>query len=170
MFRTLISHKEIEEWAKSLKGKPEIIDAPDAGSDKIGLRINFAGKGDQAMLTRAKQAKVVDWATFFRIFDTQKLALVIDSQANGDQTSVYRFIKRTNLNDSDKVRLKEYEQALDIQEIMPQKNKDGLKRNEPDESGENTISGDNPDPESDDDVLKAAHDVGLHPDQTDESV
>lgn len=123
MYKTLINHQEIKDWAESKQGTPAIIDAPDAGSDKIGLRLDFPGLNDSALLARAKPSKTVTWNEFFEIFDSQKLAFVIDSQNRGsDWSSTYRFIKRENLNNSEKIqdqeslqkKVKQVEEALGI--------------------------------------------------------
>lgn len=47
-----------------------------------------------------------------------------------------------------------------------QKHQDALDQDE--NTGEASISGSAPDPESDDDTLKSAHDAGLYPDQDEE--
>ncbi|RJQ38043.1 hypothetical protein C4559_02360 [Candidatus Microgenomates bacterium] len=100
MVRTTINHKEIMEWAKKHRGKPQIIDDPTAGSDTPGIRINFPGIPDDVFLSETK-IRDISWNEFFKEFDDNNLAFVyMDEIVSNDPDSLsraYRFINRDDL-------------------------------------------------------------------------
>lgn len=98
--RTTISHDEIRKWVKKHKGRPVILDAPDAKADKLGLRIDFPGIKDEKYLAPDKLGKSTSWDDFFKVFEDQKLAFIYqDDGYEKDPALMYEFIKRDNLRE-----------------------------------------------------------------------
>jgi hypothetical protein len=71
-------HDEIRRWAEAWDGRPQVFDNPRAGSDPVGLRINFPGPRDDTFLPGGSNApREVSWEEFFAHFD--RLELVMES-------------------------------------------------------------------------------------------
>lgn len=94
---TTIKHNEIRNWVTKYKGKPELIDDQDAAGDKVGIRINFPGKIDDALISDDKTIEA-SWKRFFEIFDKNSLAFQYDPKPKAQDLSLaYRFINRAEL-------------------------------------------------------------------------
>ena len=93
-YKQTIDQKEIISWVEKYKGKPAIIDAPDATADKIGLRIDFPGKKDGQYISEGSW-KDVTWAEFFKVFNDHALAFrYLDKEGLTDPSLYYKFISR----------------------------------------------------------------------------
>ncbi len=91
-------HKEIIKWAENHHGRPAVFDDPNAGADKLGIRIDFGGKNDERFMNDAVQTKEVSWKDFFKIFDRRKLAFIYKQKDEPkDITMAYKLIPRKNL-------------------------------------------------------------------------
>jgi len=83
---TITDHDRIREWAESRGGRPaRVRDTAGKGGGGV-LRFDF-GEPDEAL-------EVIDWDTFFRIFEENELALLEQEETSGGQTS--RFSKFVN--------------------------------------------------------------------------
>lgn len=93
-FKTTINHDEIKRWVEMRRGRPQIIDAPDATGDQVSIRIDFPGKEDERYGV-SDWAKYVTWDEFFEVFERQKLAFSYSEDRDiEDFSRAYRFIKR----------------------------------------------------------------------------
>ena len=83
---TITDHDRIREWAETRGGRPaRVRDTAGKGGGGV-LRFDF-GEPDDAL-------EVIDWETFFRIFEENELALLEQEETSGGQTS--RFSKFVN--------------------------------------------------------------------------
>ena len=90
-------HKVIRKWVALKKGTPAIIDHRVANGDKEGIRINFPGHFDEALLSRKQLKDDVTWNEFFKIFEEEQLVFIYDDAAiSQDPSDWYRFDKRSN--------------------------------------------------------------------------
>lgn len=88
-------HDEIKKWVEQHRGRPQLLDDPEATGDKPILRIDFPGKDDDQFLSDDLADKYLTWDEFFRHFDAQELAFVYDEEPNKNAISwEYKFIKR----------------------------------------------------------------------------
>jgi hypothetical protein len=91
-------HREIKKWVEKHGGKPSIFNDPNAGADKLGIRIDFQGKSDEKFMNDAVQTKEVTWVDFFKIFDKRNLAFIYKQKNEPkDVTMAYKLIPRKNL-------------------------------------------------------------------------
>lgn len=95
--KVTIDHEEIKRWAEKYGGKPAMIDDVEAGSDEIGLRINFPGEYDEKYLD-LEDTRSISWEEFFRIFEEKQLGFIYEEETKKDKSWAYKFIKRENLN------------------------------------------------------------------------
>lgn len=94
MTKITIDHEKIKKWVIKNKGRPAVIDDPQAGSDDVGIRIDFPGKKDESLL-RENVSPDVTWERFFKIFEDKKLAFLYQERAKyHDPSMSYRFVLR----------------------------------------------------------------------------
>ena len=97
--KVTIDHASIKAWAENFNGKPEILPNSETETGAFGIRIDFPGKLDDMYLSTDHKPKHITWEEFFKIFDEQDLALEFeDTMRIDDPSSVYRFIRRDNLD------------------------------------------------------------------------
>jgi hypothetical protein len=95
---TTTDREEIKNWALTHNGEPEIIDDPDAGSDVMGLRLDFPGTRDDRFISKTKY-RVASWDEFFEVFESERLGFVYESlELDTDPSMNYRFIRLDNIN------------------------------------------------------------------------
>jgi hypothetical protein len=95
MEKTTTDHAEIREWVEAIGGKPQIIESPEAGAEKDGLRISFPGDKRDTFFGTSKVARDANWDEFFKLFDDQELALVYLPTPNPNNlVDSYRFAPR----------------------------------------------------------------------------
>lgn len=95
MQKATINHQEIREWVGLNHGRPYLIDHPEAKADRKGLRINFPGTMDEALLGEEQLGKEISWDEFFELFDEQQLKFIYEEPVAGsDPTRWYRFENR----------------------------------------------------------------------------
>ncbi|HEX5368146.1 MAG TPA: hypothetical protein VFY10_01885 [Dehalococcoidia bacterium] len=90
-----IDHATIRDWAERYGGKPQVWDNPQAGSDRLGVRIDFPGSADDAFNETPNQPRDISWEQFFLLFDELNLAFEYEDR-NGvaDRSQLYRFTRR----------------------------------------------------------------------------
>ncbi len=94
-----INHAEIRDWVEKHQGQPAVIDSPEAGSEPIGIRIDFPGDTDEVLLAETQESKPVSWEDFFKIFEDKQLAFIYqDKDYLPDPTLAYKFINRDILS------------------------------------------------------------------------
>lgn len=92
-------HAVIKEWILRHKGTPEIIDDPEAGADKLGIRITFPGNVNDRYFIADSLHHRTTWEEFFAIFEDQGLALEYSEHLSVvDPSLSYRFMKREYLS------------------------------------------------------------------------
>ena len=90
-----VDHDEIRRWAEQYDGHPQVLDDPRAGSDRVGIRIDFPGGRDDVFLSEASHARDISWQEFFELFERLKLLFVCQPVADArDLSSSYRFEPR----------------------------------------------------------------------------
>ena len=91
-----IDHAEIREWAERNGGRPQVWDNPRAGHDRLGVRFDFKGSGDDAFAEGPNQPRDVSWEQFFILFDELNLELEYEDTDQGvaDRSQLYRFSRR----------------------------------------------------------------------------
>ncbi|OGD69734.1 hypothetical protein A3A84_01015 [Candidatus Collierbacteria bacterium RIFCSPLOWO2_01_FULL_50_23] len=101
-FKTTTSHVVIRGWAENHGGKPALIVDPNQFDLEVGLRVDFPGKQDEALLSRAHHNQDVSWDEFFKVFEEQQLAFdYLEEPGETDLVDAYRFIKREALKDKE---------------------------------------------------------------------
>ena len=89
------SNEEIKKWVEDHGGKPAIIDDPEITQDKIGLRINWIGKKDEAMLSHGRKiTRDVSWDEFFSEMERLGLSFLYSKEEDINQTWRYKFINK----------------------------------------------------------------------------
>ena len=82
--RTLTDHDAIKDWTQERGGRPAMVAATADEGDGAGvLRLDF-GDDDEGL-------DQISWETWFETFDSQKLALLVQDETSGGETS--RFNK-----------------------------------------------------------------------------
>lgn len=95
-----IDHQEIKKWVEKHQGQPAIIDAIEAGSDEVGIRVDFPGIKDEAWLAEAKPSEDTTWDVFFDIFEKKNLAFIyLDKKIIKNKIMAYKFINRDSLEE-----------------------------------------------------------------------
>jgi hypothetical protein len=95
MEQTTTDHDEIRDWVEHLNGKPQLIESPEAGAEKSGLRISFPGDKRDTFFGTSKIARDANWGEFFAIFEDQELAFVYETNPNPNNLAdSYRFAPR----------------------------------------------------------------------------
>ena len=95
VYKIAKSNEEIKNWVESYGGTPEVIDDPAIIEDKIGLRIDWKGKKDEAMLSERKDiTKDITWDEFFLIMKEQELSFMYSDDENVNLTWRYKFVNK----------------------------------------------------------------------------
>ncbi len=95
VYKQAISNEEIKTWVESRGGKPAIIDDPEITEDKIGLRIDWKGKKDEAMLSEGRvTTRDIPWEEFFRIMEDQQLIFMYSDSKDINPTWEYKFVDK----------------------------------------------------------------------------
>ncbi|WFP63908.1 hypothetical protein [Mesorhizobium sp. WSM4904] len=96
---TLTDHDAIRSWAAARAGFPAVVDvSPEAGTQPM-LRLVFGQTAyeDNDRPERPFNAggyELVEWDEWFRIFDEQKLALVVATDEPGRREEFHHIIRR----------------------------------------------------------------------------
>ncbi len=87
--QTLTDHEAIREWAESRRARPACVTGT-GGKDDVGMiRLDFPG------YTGGDSLQEISWEEWFRQFDANGLALVVQDQtASGERSNFNKLIKR----------------------------------------------------------------------------
>ncbi|HEX9008199.1 MAG TPA: hypothetical protein VF837_02985 [Patescibacteria group bacterium] len=98
IFKIAGSREEIQGWILKHHGRPAIIDDPEVGGDKIGLRIDFPGEMDEEMLSSQRDVtRDIDWDRFFGVMDSKNLVFeYLDEENLHNPSMSYRFLDKNN--------------------------------------------------------------------------
>lgn len=79
--KPITDHAEIRRWAEERGGKPAHV-LGTGGSEDVGMiRIDFPGYGGEGKLEE------ISWDEWFEKFDERKLALMVQEETAGGETS-----------------------------------------------------------------------------------
>jgi|CXWL01.1.fsa_nt_gi hypothetical protein len=173
-FKTTTSHTVIRAWAESHGGKPALIVDPNKLDTAVGLRIDFPGNSDEALLSASHRNKDVSWDEFFAVFEAQQLAFSYLPKLDGtDLVDAFMFLKREAIKEKDSATpfdpdefakaIRDDEPAFfthDGKEENPQQ-REVLRDVSEDELGEGQLGGSSIDQDSDDDTTQAVADLGI---------
>jgi len=167
-----IDHQVIKAWIEKNHGQPAVIVDPSIESAQVGLRIDFPGHGDDSLLSHARRSRTISYQDFFKYFEEKNLAFeYVDSDKLVDLADAYDFIPRHgNTEVISPVNLDQAESA--IRDGLPKYYEHDGRSGDPHESevepvipediaGEESLGGDTPSLETDDDTTQAAADLGL---------
>lgn len=96
VYKLAESKEEIKKWVESHGGKPAVINDPAVVEDKIGLRIDWPGQKDEAMLSEARDVTHdISWNEFFDIMDTENLDFMYSEETDEiNPTWSYKFVNK----------------------------------------------------------------------------
>lgn len=167
------NHQEIKAWVEKHSGQPAVIVDPNTESAQVGLRIDFPGHADEALLTSARHSRTVSWEGFFQFFDDKKLAFeYLEDPHETSLPDAYDFVNRQPPKPETQGKIDVAEADAAIRGGLPKYYEHGGQADNPHESevlpvtpddvtGEESLGGDTPNLESDDDITQAAADAGL---------
>jgi hypothetical protein len=86
---TTVDHDEIRRWVEEHDGKPAAVRGTGDGDDVGILRIDFpSGAGED-------QLEHIDWDTWFKKFEEQKLAFLYQKRkADGEDSTFFKLVSR----------------------------------------------------------------------------
>ena len=85
--KATIKHDEIREWIESRGGKPSCVKST-KGKTGCLLRVDYPGYSGGDSLEE------LDWDTFFRVFDENKLAFLHQDEKDGKESRFSKFVSR----------------------------------------------------------------------------
>jgi hypothetical protein len=96
---TLTDHQAIRDWAAARAGYPAIIDVSPEGGTQPMLSIVFGQEAyedfDQpGRPPNAGGYELVEWDEWFRLFDKEKLAMVVEEDQPGKREQFHEIIRR----------------------------------------------------------------------------
>jgi hypothetical protein len=95
VYKLAKNNEEIKQWVESHGGAPAMIDDPEVIKDKIGLRINWKGRKDEAMLsTERKVSGNISWDEFFSIMKREDLEFLYSDSEGINLTWAYKFVNK----------------------------------------------------------------------------
>jgi hypothetical protein len=98
---TLTDHEAIRDWAAARAGFPAIVDvSPEAGTQPM-LRIVFGQEAyeDDDRPERPINAggyELVEWDEWFKLFDEQDLAMVVEEDQPGKREQFHKIIRQAD--------------------------------------------------------------------------
>jgi hypothetical protein len=95
----LTDHEAIRDWAAARMGFPAMVDVSPAGGMQPMVRLVFDQRAyqDQDRAERAANTggfELVEWSEWFKVFDEQRLALVVPKDVPGRRDSYHEIIRR----------------------------------------------------------------------------
>jgi hypothetical protein len=96
---TLTDHQAIRDWAAARMGFPAVVDvSAEAGTQPL-LRIvfdqqSYADTDQPERLQNAGGYELVDWDEWFRLFEEQELALVVEVDVPGRRENFHEIVRR----------------------------------------------------------------------------
>ena len=97
----ITDHQAIRDWAAARSGFPAIVDISPAGGTQPMLRLVFdqAAYQDQDRADRPTNAggyELVEWDDWFKVFDENRLALVVEEEVPGRHDNYNQFVRRSD--------------------------------------------------------------------------
>src|SRR5512133_3196141 len=87
----LVDHDEIRRWAEERNAQPASVRGTGGGDDPGMIRLDFPG------FSGADSLEHIDWEEWFRAFDDNKLALIVqDTTARGQRSNFNKLVAREN--------------------------------------------------------------------------
>jgi hypothetical protein len=97
--RPTVDHNEIRRWAEDRDGKPACVKGTGGRGDVGMLRLDFPG------YSGAESLEEISWDEWFRQFDENNLALLIqDRTADGEVSNFNKLVSRDSIEESSKAR------------------------------------------------------------------
>ena len=84
--RKITDHAEIRTWAEARGAVPSVVEGTEGGKGAGVLRFDFG--------EREPRLKEVDWDTFFKTFDSRRLALLAQDEIDGKTSRFFKFVER----------------------------------------------------------------------------
>jgi len=95
VYKLAASNEEIKKWVVSHNGAPAMINDPEVIQDKIGLRINWKGLRDEAMLSSGREVTGnISWDEFFSIMKRENLEFMYSDSPDVNLTWAYKFVNK----------------------------------------------------------------------------
>ena len=87
----LVDHDEIRRWAEERNAQPASVRGTGGSDDPGMIRLDFPG------FSGADSLEHIDWEVWFRAFDENKLALIVqDTTARGQRSNFNKLVAREN--------------------------------------------------------------------------
>jgi hypothetical protein len=97
--RPTVDHEEIRRWAEMRDGQPSCVKGTGGKGDVGMLRIDFPG------YSGADSLEAISWDEWFRQFDENNLALLIqDRTADGELSNFNKLVSRDTIEEGGKAR------------------------------------------------------------------
>jgi hypothetical protein len=91
--RPITDHDEIREWAEDRGARPACVKGTGGKSDTGMIRLDFPG------FSGAESLQKISWAAWFRQFDENNLALMVqDRTARGQSSNFNKLVSRDTAN------------------------------------------------------------------------
>ena len=85
----ITDHKRIREWAEERGAKPACVKGTGGKNDTGMIRLDFPG------YSGADSLQEISWDEWFKAFDENKLALIIQEEtASGEQSNFNKLVSR----------------------------------------------------------------------------
>jgi len=92
VYKIAESNEEIKGWVEKNGGTPAVIDDPAVIEDKTGLRINWKGMKDEAMLSEGREVtRDISWEEFFAEMEDRNLLFMYSDDEGISLTWRYKF-------------------------------------------------------------------------------
>lgn len=100
VYKKAETREEIKNWVESNGGQPAIIDDPEVVLDKVGLRINWKGVKDEAMMSSGRDVtRNISWEEFFEIMDKKELDFFYSDNEELNPTWRYKFANKYSVEE-----------------------------------------------------------------------
>jgi len=87
----MVDHDEIRRWAEERQAEPACVRGTGGGNDPGMIRLDFPG------FSGADSLEHIDWGDWFRAFDENGLALIVqDKTARGQRSNFNKLVAREN--------------------------------------------------------------------------
>jgi len=87
----MVDHDEIRRWAEERQAEPACVRGTGGGNDPGMIRLDFPG------FSGADSLEHIDWGEWFRAFDENGLALIVqDKTARGQRSNFNKLVAREN--------------------------------------------------------------------------
>ncbi|WP_315926239.1 hypothetical protein [Mesorhizobium sp. SP-1A] len=91
---TLTDHDAIRDWAAARGGAPAVVDTSlEAGTPMLRIVFGEQAYQDVDQPLDAGGLQVVEWDEWFRLFDAQKLVMVVEKDQPGRLNGYHQLVK-----------------------------------------------------------------------------